>query len=117
MNLRIAPFFLLSTPLLFSIGCGSSDGAALTVGDAIDEFSFAYCEQIRSCFPAEEFDAAFPNGLSECMDLVKEPIPKDRWPKQSACSGEQLDACVHDVNIIECSSLGSAFPSSCDCSQ
>ena len=93
------------------LSCGDSGSSHPTVEEAMQEFVPAMCSRLRECGGATfDYDA--------CVDVFMSTIPESDRDALDACTNDELDTCVADVNSMTCppslDQLVEALPSTCE---
>jgi hypothetical protein len=87
-----------------------------SVGEVVDDFGPPFCDRLKECNPSG-FDAAYPGGQAACVTALKESVKKskgsDALEKRSACTQDEVDACIEDIKKVNCSTLATP-PATCN---
>lgn len=101
---RIA--LLVAVGLVTVCACSSHP----TAGEAVDKFVPALCSRMKTCLGAS-FDEP------GCEKVLKNSVPASDRDKIDACTNDELDTCLKDIETMQCPSssvsLTSALPASC----
>lgn len=106
---------ILACGALLVLGCIALNPS---VEEAVNQFGPVLCDRVAACNKAG-YDAKFPEGQTQCVnaqkDAIKAKFGGDALSKQSACSQEELDACIADLKNAPCDVLQdtSKLPTSC----
>lgn len=96
---------------LLSTGCGG-----LTVSEYVTKFATPYCAKLKGCY-SSDFDAAYPKGNDACIDTFTRGFTKKQIEATSACTDEQVNACLNAIDALQCGKTLSdtSVPTACNC--
>jgi hypothetical protein len=92
-------------------GCSSAGSAtgSWTNEDAMRQVGVAYCARLTQC----HFGSQYPSEAA-CVDSFVSGLSQAKRSEPSACSKQQVDTCVSDINFELCGSVtAGSFPPSC----
>lgn len=85
--------------------------------EVVDRSSPVICDKAKEC--VSTFALSFPGGTSECVTKVKAETTKkyggDLDGKVSACTDEEVDACLQKLKTAACPGDDKLPQPPCDC--
>ena len=92
--------------------CGGSDDDRPTAEEAARRFLGTFCARLETCL-GSAFSLAY-SSTQDCVEQGVKAIPEDKRDQADACTNAELDACVDDVETMQCpTGTNLALPASC----